>query len=365
MNRTEFIKLCGLFGISIPLQGMLMSFNENSSTNQPFSGKVIIIGAGAGGLSAAYFLNQKGTEFEILEASSGYGGRMRINTDFADFPIPLGSEWLETKTNIFEDFVNDDSVEVDVDTVQDTTDRKFVNYSWYNFFEEYIVPSIASKISFNTVVQSIDYSDDQVLVNTQSGQYSADKVILSVPLKILQDGDITFTPGLPQTKLDAINNTVIWGGFKAFVEFSSDFYGSGLVVSDNTNGQKIYYNASFGQNTSKNIIGLFVVGTPVQEYMDASDEQIISSILNELDEKFENQASPTYIKHITQNWNNEPYIKAGYMSDYADWRTVRTLGTSVDSKLYFSGGAFTDGEDWVSVHTTAQSAKSAIEEINA
>ena len=51
------------------------------------------------------------------------------------------------------------------------------------------------------------------------------------------------------------------------------------------------------------------------------------------------------------------------MSDHADWRTVRQLGESVASKIYFAGGAYTEGEDWVSVHTAAQSAKKAVEEI--
>ena len=60
--------------------------NKNENTKEPFDGKVIIIGAGAGGLSAGYLLQQQGIDFEILEASASYGGRMRINTDFADFP---------------------------------------------------------------------------------------------------------------------------------------------------------------------------------------------------------------------------------------------------------------------------------------
>lgn len=94
MTRKEFIKLSSVFGIGVPFQDMLFPFQFEKHI--PFKGKVIIIGAGAGGLSAAYFLNQQGTDFEIFEASSTFGGRMKINIDFADFPIPLGAEWLET-----------------------------------------------------------------------------------------------------------------------------------------------------------------------------------------------------------------------------------------------------------------------------
>lgn len=365
MTRKEFVKMCGILGIGIPLQSSLVACGEDEAPRPKFEGKVVIIGAGAGGLSAGYLLQQQGIEFEILEASSSYGGRMRINTDFADFPIPLGAEWLEADPAVFQQIVNDAEVQVTIETVADEPDRKFVNSSWFNFFEEYIVPSISDKISFDTVVDSVDYSGDQVVINTNNGQSISDKVIVSVPLKILQDGDIDFEPNLPQAKLDAINQTTIWEGFKAFIEFSEKFYEEENVFPINpaSDGEKIYYNAAKGQNTSRNILGLFVVGKPARDFMALSDEQLKDYILNELDEIYPGKATANYVKHLSQNWNNEPFIKSGYMTDHADWRVVKVLGDSVASKVYFAGGAYTDGEDWVSVHTAAQSARRAVAEL--
>ncbi|MEX0314017.1 MAG: NAD(P)-binding protein, partial [Allomuricauda sp.] len=66
MKREEFIKICSLFGIGLPLQPGLMACNTDENTAETFTGKVLIIGAGAGGLSAGYFLNQQGIDFEIL-----------------------------------------------------------------------------------------------------------------------------------------------------------------------------------------------------------------------------------------------------------------------------------------------------------
>ena len=367
MTRKEFIKICGLFGIGLPIHGMLSSCQKDEDISTPFSGKVLIIGAGAGGLSAGYFLKQQGTDFEIIEASSTYGGRMRIDTSFANFPIPLGAEWLETSTSIFEEIVNDSSVQVNIQTIADNPDRKFINYSWFNFFEEYITPSIANNISYNTIVQSIDYSGNQIFVNTNNGQFIADKVVVSVPLQILKDQDISFIPNLPQSKLDAINETVVWEGFKAFFKFNSNFFGDNeyiFPITPESSGQKIYYNAALGQNTTENILGLFVVGTPAQDFITRSGDDLKNFILDELDNIYANQATPNYIDHITQNWNNEPFIKGGYLTDYEDWKKVRDLGYSVSNKLYFAGAEFTDGEDWVSVHSAAQSAKKVIDEIN-
>lgn len=366
MKRTEFVRMCTLFGISIPLQASLVSCNKWDSTNKMFSGKVMIIGAGAGGLAAGYLLKQQGIDFEIVEASAVYGGRMKINTEFADFPIPLGAEWLETGTSIFKEIVNDASVSVNIDTIVDAPDRKFVNSSWFNFFEQYIVPSIADRITFNTIVTSIDYTGEQIEVTTQNGNHIADKVILSVPLKILQDGDISFLPNLPQDKIDAIRSTTIWEGFKAFFEFSEKFYDDDYEFDSipAKDGEKIYYNASYGQNTTKNILGLFVVGKPALDFTSLSGDSLRDFILNELDGIYSNQATPNYIKHLTQDWDKEPFIKAGYMADNANEGTVKKLGKSVADKIYFAGGAYTNGDDWVSVHAAAQSAKASIREIS-
>ncbi|MBC6993668.1 FAD-dependent oxidoreductase [Neolewinella lacunae] len=365
MTRKEFIKMCGILGVSLPLEAALAACGKADARQPNFSGKVIVIGAGAGGLSAAYLLQQQGIDVEILEASPVFGGRMKINRDFADFPIPLGAEWLETNASVFQEIVNDPTVQVNIQTIPDAPDRKFVNYSWFQFFEDYIVPPLSARIRYSTVVQSIDYAAERTVITTAGGVYVADKVVLAVPLKILQEGDILFTPALPASKRETVAEMTVWDGFKAFFEFSEKFYDAewAFTITPESAGQKIFYDAAFGQNTDRNILGLFAVGTPARDYLSLSDAQFKATILGELDARYANRATPNYVKHIAQNWNNEPFIRGGYLSDYADWRKVRELGQPVAEKIYFAGGAFTDGEDWVSVHTAAQSAKSAVEQL--
>ncbi len=365
MTRKEFLKVCGILGINMPFYSSCLSSSLMNNAESNFSGKVIIIGAGAGGLSAGYLLKQLGIDFEILEASSNYGGRMKINNDFTDFPIPLGAEWIESNPSVLSKIINNTSVQVDIESISDLPDYKFVNSSWFTFFERYIVPSIADHIVFDSVVSSINYSGDPIVVTTENSEQVADKVIISVPLKILQDKDIELLPELPKYKQNAINDAVIWDGFKAFFEFSDRFYNVGFeeILENSVSGQKIYYDASYGQNSQKKIIGLFAVGHSVNKYTGLTDSQLKKIVLTELDVMFSNQATVNYIKHISQDWNKEPFIRSGYLSDHTDWQMVKKLGTTINEKLYFAGGAYTDGEDWVSVHTAAKSAKRVIDEI--
>ncbi len=385
MTRKEFLKICGILGVGIPFNTSLSSCNDESVDPNTI-GKVLIIGAGAGGLSSGHLLQQLGIDFEILEASSTYGGRMKRTLDFADFPIPLGAEWLHIERGIFEEAVNDTNVQVNVATTlynpaidtalwdgeqitiaeaDFTEDQKFINSTWFDFYEEYIVPSVNDKITYNAIVESIDYTGEQITVNTQTEVYTADKVIFAAPVKMLQNGAITFTPALPADKQKAINEVRIWDGCKAFIEFSEKFYPAivGFTITPETDGQKLYYDAAYGQNTNQNILGLFAVGTAAQTFNQADEEDRINRMLAELDEVFENQATPHYIKHTFQNWNAEPFINGAYVNDHEDWRKVRTLGASIDNKLFFAGTSYTEGDDWGSVHTAARSAKRAIDEL--
>ncbi|TYA70001.1 flavin monoamine oxidase family protein [Seonamhaeicola marinus] len=387
MTRKEFVKICGILGIGLPLQSTFAACSETSDSSEASNiNKVIIVGAGPAGLTSAYLLNQQGIEVQVLEANSYYGGRTKRNTNFANFPIPLGAEWLHVERGVFDEIVNDANIQVETKTTpynqstdfglfegmqirpQDigfTIDQKFISSSWLDFFEEYIVPSIESKIAYNKVVQSVNYSANQVEVKTVTEIYTADKVIVTVPVKMLQNGAITFTPELPNDKVNAINNVTVWDGCKAFIEFKEKFYPTfiGYDIMPESAGQKLYYDASYGQNTTQHILGLFAVGTGTLPYVNLLDTDLIDFILNELDAIFNGKASANYVKHTFQNWNKEPYANGAYINDEENWKLIRTLGTSVNGKLFFAGDAYTNGEDWSSVHAAARSAKRAVREM--
>ena len=388
ISRRSFLKLASTLGLTavIPtaLTGCIDEFLEEDSAYSESDSSVLIIGAGAAGMSAAYLLKQQGINVQILEAASTYGGRIKRTTTFTDFPIPLGGEWLHVRESELTKIVNDSSVNITTEMKaydpQDTgghfeggelrlgelegwSDLKFVGSSWLDFYDQYIVPSIRTDMQFNTQIVDIDYGGSGVVATDQNGNdYSADMIIVAVPLKILQDGDIGFTPDLPEDKVEAGLSANIWGGIKVFLEFSEKFYPTVLTFPDSetNDGQRLYYDAAYGQDSDSNILGLFAVGRQAEQYQALDPETAVRDyILAELDEAFDGQASATYVKHIVQDWNKEPFIRAAYFADVGDWRIPPVISEPVNGKLFFAGTAFTDGEDWGSVHTAAQSARNA------
>ncbi|MEM6965744.1 MAG: NAD(P)/FAD-dependent oxidoreductase [Bacteroidota bacterium] len=392
MNRKDFLKNFATLAVATPFMSTLLAscskkgidFYPEMDVN--FNGKIIIIGAGAAGLIAGHILNKYGIDFQIIEASSVFGGRVKKIDGFADFPIDLGAEWIHTDPSILAKLLNDPTVDANIETIVYNpatvsvwkngklrkrnfasnfySEYKFKRTTWYDFFDQFIVPNISDKIIYNSPITKIDYSGDKVvMMDNNNNTYEADKVISTTSLTILKDNLIDFQPSLPADKVNALDQVDFPDGIKVFIEFSERFYPDmtnigGLLTA----GDTIYYDAAFKKDSDKNILGLFSVSDTTSDYTDlSSDEEIINKVLGELDEIFNGKASETYIKHVIQNWSKEPYIRGSY-SHYDDYDAVDILQQPLDGKVYFAGEAF-GGDAQSTVHGAGETAYRVLEEI--
>ncbi|MEO1023152.1 MAG: FAD-dependent oxidoreductase, partial [Bacteroidota bacterium] len=240
--------------------------------------------------------------------------------------------------------------------------KKFIGSSWLGFFENYIIPSVEHRIQYNTPITSVTYSADEVLLASETQNFIADKVILTCPVSLLKNNEIQFNPPLPKAKQEALDKVTMWDGFKAFFEFEQKFYPAFIdyVIRPETDGQVSLYDASWGQESDRHVLGLFSVGKPAEAYRNLDDTAFKKRLLTELDVMFEGQATKHYIKHITHSWSSEAYAQGAYISDYAKPKTVSRLQKPVKNTLYFAGDAYTNGLDWGNVHNAVQSASESV-----
>lgn len=127
MNRRKFLNqvaFASLGGLLIPTALLSSCRKEVLLDDVQYDGHVLIIGAGAAGLYAAYILKSKGIKFTILEASAKHGGRMGKLTGFADFDIDTGAQWLHGRNNLLGDLAKKTGTEMTLDD----SDMSF----WYN-----------------------------------------------------------------------------------------------------------------------------------------------------------------------------------------------------------------------------------------
>lgn len=92
MDRKEFIRLCGILGIGVPIFPSLLGCKKDDDFEA--NGKtVIIIGAGISGLAAAKKLKEKGFSVTVIEAQEKVGGRLRTDRTLG-VAFDEGASWI-------------------------------------------------------------------------------------------------------------------------------------------------------------------------------------------------------------------------------------------------------------------------------
>ena len=125
MNRKEFVKTLSLFGIGATVLPSFLTSCQEEVEFYPdfqvnFSGKVIIVGAGTAGLLSGYILKRYNIDFEIIEASSIYGGRVKADENLSDVPIDIGAEWIHVNPSILARLLNDNTLSDNIEIINYT-----------------------------------------------------------------------------------------------------------------------------------------------------------------------------------------------------------------------------------------------------
>jgi len=171
MNRRKLLSFLVTFLASAYASSQLRPVHSTVKKS-----KVIVVGAGIAGLSAAHQLFKGGCEVTVIEAKSQIGGRIHTDRSFG-FPKDLGAGWIhgpqgnplmdlvkQAKVNTF--VTNDDSVRifndsgVDISEVQGTSgDLKY----------EKLIRKIAAEMDDalrdQTVAQVVQLLDSEALAD--------------------------------------------------------------------------------------------------------------------------------------------------------------------------------------------------------
>jgi monoamine oxidase len=244
------------------------------------------------------------------------------------------------------------------------TTKKFIkNKGLKSILDQQFSKEIGNVI-LNSRIQSIDYSDAKVTVTDEVGNvYSADKVIITVPIGVLQNNDITFTPELPVSHSYAIQQIGFDQGMKIIVKFDERvwptntgvIYGSGLIPEFRTT-------AALERSTEDRWLTAIVNGANA-ETLSAQGDGMIDVVLGEIDQVL-GEVSMHYVDHVIQNWGSDPLFR-GVMS-YSKPGTGNsrtTLTQPINNKIYFAGEAVHDGGHHGTVHGAMESALRSVIDI--
>ncbi len=231
---------------------------------------------------------------------------------------------------------------------------------------------VLSKISYNTPILSIDYTGEKVELGAASGDIiTTDMVVITVPLSILKDKDISFSPDLPSIKLNAIDSLGMDSGLKAALAFNGNFWGANTtsIISDGMIPR--FYTPGIGRSLSNSVLAAYVMGDKSEALGVMDDQQIYQQMLLELDELYNGNASRLVVKDrdenilgVVQNWSKETYIKGAYSyPKVGSSLSGEILALPVDDKLFFAGEATAKNFDFGTIQGALTSSERVFDEV--
>lgn len=430
MKRNEFIKT-SMLGITTALiaPSILTACGKKET---PIDKRILIIGAGIAGLSAAKRLKEKGfTDITILEARDRTGGRIHTDRSMGN-AVDLGASWIHGPGNALTKnpltpladtaganrFVTDDKSlivrdtdgSIIADTVMDNlevsyeklinnevpsiddvnkslkdaiaevhpdylTDPKMVyQLSAYAEFDaggpieelssqywqddekfpgddvlfpngyDAVVNNVANglTIKLNTIITKIDYSGEEVIVTTNSGEYRGAHVIVTVPLGVLKSGNIVFSPELPAAKKQSIAAMKMGYVNKIALKFPSAFWDNvqyiGYCPPVSQKGMYAYFMNCNKFAPASNILMTFGFGNYGLALESQSNTQIQQDIMDIL-KKMYGTSIPNPSQILVTRWSQDPFSKGAY--SFANVGTTpidyENLAQEVNNKLFFGG----------------------------
>jgi monoamine oxidase len=191
-------------------------------------------------------------------------------------------------------------------------------------------------------VARIEYSDRGVVIKTQKDSFTADRVIVTLPLGVLKRGLITFSPSVPEQKLAAIRRLGMGTLNKVYLRFPKVFWpkeNDVLGVVSQTKGQWGEW-INYFRYTGQPILLGFNSGKYARDLEALANHEITAAAMNALRAIYGRSiADPTDV--VITRWTADPFTLGAYSSipPGSSGKDYDTLAAPIGDRVFFAGEA--------------------------
>ena len=195
-------------------------------------------------------------------------------------------------------------------------------------------------IRLSEPVQRIEHGPDGVRVVTQSGLFTADRAVVTLPLGVLKSGAVEFSPGLSGERRAALGHLGMDVLDKLYLKFPRAFwpdkteYINYIDASQPAWSEALDYHTLFGQP----ILLWFNSGSFARALEARSDADVVASAMQAMRLMFGKDA-PDPVAAVVTRWSKDPFALGSYSH-------VKVGGSAADraalarpegDRLFFAG----------------------------
>ncbi len=198
-------------------------------------------------------------------------------------------------------------------------------------------------VEFESIVKHIDWSGENVILETSKGQVEARKIIVTIPVMVLAKQAVTFTPSLPAKHLNAITSLKPAAYEHVIIRWVDHPFKDGPDQLTLFNGDRLRNISVLAEIEGSSYHYVEVGGKILTDFLGTPEQKKAFSIEiahGELERHFGKECTKYIeIMHVT-DWWNDTYSQGSWSVAPPGCSLSReALQDAVDNKMWFAGEA--------------------------
>uniref|UniRef100_A0A674H805 [histone-H3]-N(6),N(6)-dimethyl-L-lysine(4) FAD-dependent demethylase n=1 Tax=Taeniopygia guttata TaxID=59729 RepID=A0A674H805_TAEGU len=213
-----------------------------------------------------------------------------------------------------------------------------------------VIDKLAEGLDIRLNFPSIDYSGEEVQITTADGTvWTTQKVLVTVPLALLQKNAIQFNPPLSEKKIKAINSLGAGVIEKIALQFPYRFWDSKIQGADffghvpPNSTQRGLFSVFYDMDPEgkESILMSVVTGDAVTTIKNLDDQQVLQQCMTVLRELFKEQEVPDPVKFFVTRWSNDHWLQMAYsfVKTGGSGEAYDMIAEDIQGKVFFAGEA--------------------------
>ncbi|MFG6095720.1 NAD(P)/FAD-dependent oxidoreductase [Leptothoe sp. ISB3NOV94-8A] len=241
----------------------------------------------------------------------------------------------------------------------DRYSRLIEGYS--HLFEQF---AAGLKIRYKTPVTRIHWRSSGIEIHTETGKtYTAQQIVITLPLALLQENAVEFEPELPDAKLNAIHGLAAGQITKLILKFDQPFWSRELESCLTTLDTQLWWRPGWKRHHEAPVLTAFTGATGANNLGQLGQAGAVQAGLQNLEQMFEMPLADRLVDALFVDWQADPYARMAYSYVPVNGVGLRSqLAQPVNQVLFFAGEA-THTTRAATVHGALESGIRAANEI--